>query len=282
MRYPWVVLFVWMSTLSLATTTLIPKRLRLHFDINGGQAKMKLDLKYLCDLASLGGQYEIQAREVVHNINLLTQVDNPFLLASLLKTASQNETLAWRNYNLDLSYWERMAAGEVQDKMTAVYTDIYRELTANHKLAKLLFPASNDVPRQIEVRMEEMINNWNKRIELQNLSAIYEIGDKERVFNPQSARGFASLLAKITAEIAQIDAARGEAIREQIAAMAQGSKHGTYFTEINFSKAAYHRAIIAEVLHNSGLRGQEEEARLQYLISDLWAVAREQLLASRY
>lgn len=293
MRYLWVALFVWTSTASLATMPLLPKRLLLVFNINGGQAKVNLNLKRLHNMASMGEQYEEQVREALYNLNLLTQIDNPLLMVYLLEEVNHQEASAFDYQiesplggdNSELSYreqetiWqEKYAATYARKELKEIYAKVKLNLENSRKLLKLLSPAKKYVyTEQINKRVEAVKSGWKRRTSLENLFSRYELEKAARVTDFNSMQELKSITDKIMAEIAQLDAVRTEKIKKQIDAMQYVNKHENYYAVQYFSNASYYRATISEMLHDNGVKDQEKEMQLQYLASDLWATTLERL-----
>ena len=79
------------------------------------------------------------------------------------------------------------------------------------------------------------------------------------------------MVSKIEAKLASINADRASQATATIESIS-GDDLETSSMWKSKSKVAYYRAVVSEFLHNGGVEGQGEEARYQYLISDLWAV----------
>ena len=278
-----VLLCVALSAVSLAATSAIPKRLSLRFTIGSKQAKVRLNLKELHDLAAWGGEYEQQAQLALENIELLPRVDNPLLMINLLKSISRAEAEKdfppkWQvshdgaespSYKEQMVVWKSGAYSEdyIREEINTVYAHVsYSMEHGSGKLLKLLSPLKRgDYLNQIDKQKIVMQEISNSRTKFKRLLARYEIEAGEQL---QDRKVRQNLVDKIVAEITARDAARAEKIRQQVAAFASSVDMRD---SLDMRDNAYYRAMLAEMLHDSGVEEQEQEAKFQLLINDFWA-----------
>ena len=280
--------------MSLAATSAIPKRLSLRFTIGGKHAKVRLNLKELHNLAARGGEYERQAQLALENIKLLPSADNPLLMIALLEGIARSEAASFRDrkelrgsrrspsYREQKELWQAIHDDSYsQDTIEKIYTNVYDALRFSNKLLKLLSPlAKLDYLNHIRDRTNAMHSIWEDRGETYSLLERYAVeaermADRSLRYYP-SEEDVKNLVAKIMAEITAQDAARAEKIQLQVTTVA---RQFTYSANKEFSRAAYFQAMVAEMLHEKGLAGQEQEAQFQLLVSDFW-VAQYRLRSS--
>ena len=288
-----VLLCVALSAVSLAATSAIPKRLSLRFTIGGKHAKVRLNLKELHNLAARGGEYERQAQLALENIKLLPSADNPLLMISILERIARSKAASFRDrkelrgsrrspsYREQKELWQAIHDDSYsQDTIEKIYTNVYDALRFSNKLLKLLSPlAKLDYLNHIRDRTNAMHSIWGDRGETYSLLERYAVEAERMVdgsLRSASEEDVKNLVAKIMAEITAQDAARAEKIQLQVTTVA---RQFTYSANKEFSRAAYFQAMVAEMLHEKGLAGQEQEAQFQLLVSDFW-VAQYRLRSS--
>ena len=284
-----VLLCVALSAMSLAAMSAIPKRLSLRFTIGGKHAKVRLNLKELHNLAARGGEYKRQAQLALENIKLLPRADNPLLMIALLEGIVGREAKSFRerkgllgskrspSYKEQKELWQAIHEDSYsQDTIEKVYTNVYDALKFNsNKLLKLLSPLKKeDYLSQINERVNAMHTIWNDRKETHNLFERYAVKveadmiDGVHVLRYPSAEDVENLVDKIVAEITAQDAVRAEKIQQQATIVAS---QFTWLSDRELSQAAYFRVMLAEMLHDSGVEGREQEAQFQLMVSDFWA-----------
>lgn len=158
-----------------------PNRHWLLFEFNGGEARAKLHLEQLRELAGIDKE---RTDEIWQAINLLPHSSDPLLTIWLLlkvtririEAAEQLDNLI-RDIDLPLSqteqdkiWQERDRRKEIENKAVQVYESIYRTLSINEQLPQLLDVADPDsYKRMVETKSNEIEKSWHDHMRLEQL-----------------------------------------------------------------------------------------------------------------
>lgn len=282
-----------------------PERHHLHFSLNGDEVTIMMEVGGLRKLMEMDAA---RADEVLHSIDLLPRVSNPALVACLLKQAAVSESLAIEQHNKLTSKSRRSLTQSEQDKIWTVehknkeiqvvvmevYVNACASLTSNEKLRRLRWTnagsahswkrwlyenqrGGSDEKRShnelVKARIDDIRNTWHEHMQYESLLDRYGLEEVRGNYLEKRHEVRDKLASKIIAELTNINAKRANQVVATIKSMlVEGSDTSTMWRAR--SSAVYYRAVVAEFLHSGGVERQAEEARFNYLISDLWAIMR--------